>query len=1599
MAARTRLLERVAALSQEKLNQPERALKAYERILATDPRNRKAALALVPLYRAAQKWPRLLATYEVLLGPAAAGDGVGMAERLELFAEARRISEQRLGSKALAFQWCARAFEAAAQNPDVRTDLERLAGEADEWGALAALYEARFAVSTDAEERIWLLRRVLRISATRLFKPQDTRRAAEQILAEVGYDEEADGALETVLTQAKAWPELAKLLHARADRAPDAAERVKLLLRIAQIEEERVADLAAAAATWAAILDVEPTNERARRALVRVSEARQDWTGVVEALRGDLASRGRAGARRLEGRSQGARGAAPPHRQPAGDAAQGRRRDVRLVPRGGAGEPLFGAGHRRARAAGGSRSSGARGDRAHDAAALRADRERRQAGRRERGAALRRRHAGRAGRPAGEAAGALRRAAQRSGQGLPGQPGAVRDRSLGGGEPRGAARVRRRRRRHGRARRQAARARPARPKIATCGATSWWSSPSSRRSSRDGRRRRRRSTRRSSPPSRCTSAPSARWRASTGTGSAGRSCARSSTPASWRRSTRASGSICWRRSPSSTRRRSPIPTTRSRRTRRCWSSIRPTCAPTARSSGSTPRGSAGPISRRCSGRASASPRRPRCRSWSSGAPTCAPDGSTTSPARSICWKGSSRRRPTTKAPAGCSRSCWRSPPSASASRRSWRRSTRRAAPGRAWRRSSRCSARCCRGRRRRRCWRAWPTCRRTSCRRGPWRSPPGARCWPPTRLNPDALPEIERLGHDARAVLRAGRRLSGAGVPARRLRHQRPRRSAVARRAALRRAAQQPARRHRRLEAGPQPRSEQPADGRAGRGGAGGALRRDQRRRQPGQDAAAAGALGRRRRRGRRSCSASPGWKRSRSATPRRRWPRCGRSWRSTRRTRTAIDALDRIFEAGANHRQRVEILRKRIGLSGDASARQELWRSVASLLEKDVGDVDEAIAACVSILDENPEDDQALETLARLYEQQGRHRDRLEIVERRLALRKPKDAERLAPAQADRQAAGGAARRRDRRARALARGARTRAGRRGGAGGAGAFPGARHRRGAAAGGRAGARADLRKGRSLRRAGGDRSHLRRGAGRRPRAPRRADAAGGARRDAARRHRGGAADDGAGHPRRADRAGAPGAARRLRAPGRPPAPRRGDGALPRHQPRRPRRGAQAPARSHHRRRGGRAGRRGDGGRLLPPHPRSRPRRRRHAGRARHDLSRQRRRAGALRDPPAARRAGQGAGHRGRAARPDRRAGGDQARAARRRHRRLRAGRRDRARRSHGRAGARSPLHQGRALERSDSPARRPPAAGAAAGEGAGRPPLPPGADRARSARRSRGGAGAPEAGSRRHARSRRAPSPCSRGCSTTWASRGRRPRCSSRSTRGAATGSRSSRLARFACCRSRIRPSGSAWTKRIARLYEEQLEDFDSALRWYGKVFQEAPTERQATEPLLRLADKLDRWQDAASLLASYLDGRAERRAGGARHRAPHRRDLRPAPGRAPRGAEVLPAPLRRAPRRPRDDAALRERRSSAGEPGRSCASSSTSRPAGRRTPRRASRSCAAAPSWTRRSSTTRTAPSGRCARRWRSIRPIARPPRSSNGCCRRPAAGRTWPIT
>jgi tetratricopeptide (TPR) repeat protein len=58
---------RAAAVYADKLGQPERAFRSYDRILSVDPGDTRAARALVPLYEKDEKWARLTPLYELLL--------------------------------------------------------------------------------------------------------------------------------------------------------------------------------------------------------------------------------------------------------------------------------------------------------------------------------------------------------------------------------------------------------------------------------------------------------------------------------------------------------------------------------------------------------------------------------------------------------------------------------------------------------------------------------------------------------------------------------------------------------------------------------------------------------------------------------------------------------------------------------------------------------------------------------------------------------------------------------------------------------------------------------------------------------------------------------------------------------------------------------------------------------------------------------------------------------------------------------------------------------------------------------------------------------------------------------------------------------------------------------------------------------------------------------------------------------------------------------------------------------------------------------------------------------------------------------------------
>ncbi|MFN7697024.1 MAG: tetratricopeptide repeat protein, partial [Deltaproteobacteria bacterium] len=66
-AQKAALSFRAAEVYEQRIGEPQRAFRAYERVLSAEPTNERAARALLPIYRKDEKWSRLPALYDVLL--------------------------------------------------------------------------------------------------------------------------------------------------------------------------------------------------------------------------------------------------------------------------------------------------------------------------------------------------------------------------------------------------------------------------------------------------------------------------------------------------------------------------------------------------------------------------------------------------------------------------------------------------------------------------------------------------------------------------------------------------------------------------------------------------------------------------------------------------------------------------------------------------------------------------------------------------------------------------------------------------------------------------------------------------------------------------------------------------------------------------------------------------------------------------------------------------------------------------------------------------------------------------------------------------------------------------------------------------------------------------------------------------------------------------------------------------------------------------------------------------------------------------------------------------------------------------------------------
>ncbi|MEK6606105.1 MAG: hypothetical protein AABZ30_00420, partial [Myxococcota bacterium] len=278
---RVELHFRCARLWTERLGKEDRAARCYEKVLAVDEENLKAARALVPIYSAAGDARRLAGVLAVDARHTDAGP-----ERLEKLRRLAEIHERDLKDLTGAFGF---ALEAVALGPDeawARDAAERLAAATERQADLAKAYEQAQATTA----RVPMLEALVRLYEGELSDADAALRAATRLLDAEPSSLAALDALERLHTGADRFADLLAILERKRPLVADGEQLRELLFKRAYLLEEELKDAERAIGAWRDLLDVAPADGQALRALDGLYQARGATRELAEILEREIAA-------------------------------------------------------------------------------------------------------------------------------------------------------------------------------------------------------------------------------------------------------------------------------------------------------------------------------------------------------------------------------------------------------------------------------------------------------------------------------------------------------------------------------------------------------------------------------------------------------------------------------------------------------------------------------------------------------------------------------------------------------------------------------------------------------------------------------------------------------------------------------------------------------------------------------------------------------------------------------------------------------------------------------------------------------------------------------------------------------------------------------------------------------------------------------------------------------------------------------------------------------------------------------------------------------------------------------------------------------------
>ncbi len=292
---------RLGQVYQHHLGRVPDAIQQYRDILAAAPEHQQALTALEllfsegvsplsigevlePLYRMSESWDKLIGVQQVQLQYQE-----DPAERVSMMHRIAEIAEDRAADHQLALEWMQRALLEAPIDEHTATEVERLAAMLDRWDQLTNTHADVLDAATDPAVVREVGKREARIYELELGNVELAVEAYLFVLGAAPGDRDALENLDRIYTEHGAHEALAAVLKQRVASAESDGEKVELSYRLGQVLENELGRIDEAVTVYQGILGgLDPEHQDSVRALANIYVEKQDWPSLFATFQKEL---------------------------------------------------------------------------------------------------------------------------------------------------------------------------------------------------------------------------------------------------------------------------------------------------------------------------------------------------------------------------------------------------------------------------------------------------------------------------------------------------------------------------------------------------------------------------------------------------------------------------------------------------------------------------------------------------------------------------------------------------------------------------------------------------------------------------------------------------------------------------------------------------------------------------------------------------------------------------------------------------------------------------------------------------------------------------------------------------------------------------------------------------------------------------------------------------------------------------------------------------------------------------------------------------------------------------------------------------------------